>query len=54
MSKGKKEEVELFGGDDVTEGDTNFGLAINTQYADRYNNWRGKEEMQKRKLITTL
>ena len=50
MSKGKKQEVDLFGAEDGVD-DNNFGIAINTQYADRYNNWRGKEEMQKCKFI---
>jgi hypothetical protein len=27
------------------------GIAINQKYADRYDTWRSKEELQKRKII---
>ena len=29
----------------------NSELTINKNYAQRYDNWRGKEELQKRKLL---
>ena len=48
-SRAKKEaKVSLFD-EDENDKETFGGtqLAVNKNYADRYNNWRGKEEMQK-------
>ena len=51
----KKESMSLFD-EDVEENEDNCvantgQLAVNKNYADRYNNWRGKEEMQKCTLM---
>lgn len=47
MSKSKKQDITLFGDDEDNDAFSN-GLGINKNYAERYDNWRGKEEMQKR------
>ena len=49
----KKKDIALFD-DDNDEQSTNFSgdFGINKNYAERYNNWRGKEEMQKCKQIS--
>lgn len=46
MAKAKS-KVLLGGSDSEDEG----ALKINENYAERYNKWRGKEELQKCKLI---
>ena len=57
MKESTKKEKVLFADDDDEETnefglnskqtDSSNGLAINKKYAERYDNWRGKEEMQK-------
>ena len=46
MSKSKKKEIVLFGDEEDETADLSIGF--NKNYAERYENWRGKEEMQKR------
>lgn len=38
--------------DDATAAALTGQLAVNKNYAERYNNWRGKEEMQKCTLLS--
>ena len=39
--------------EEVKDNNNNLkGIAINQKYADRYDTWRSKEELQKRKIIT--
>ena len=57
MKESIKKEKILFADEDDEEtnefglnskrGDSTNALAINKKYAERYDNWRGKEEMQK-------
>lgn len=38
--------------EEVKDNNNNLkGIAINQKYADRYDTWRSKEELQKRKII---
>ncbi len=46
MSKSKKKDVVLFGDEEDDTAEVSIGF--NKSYAERYDNWRGKEEMQKR------
>ncbi len=46
MAKSKKKEIVLFGDEEDETADQSIGF--NKTYAERYDNWRGKEEMQKR------
>ncbi|UMM16571.1 hypothetical protein L5515_013527 [Caenorhabditis briggsae] len=43
----KKKKISLFGDDDPEEDQSNGGLGFNKGYAERYDNWRRLEEMQK-------
>jgi hypothetical protein len=43
-----KKQLDLNGSDEEDTSSTNQ-LNINKQYAERYENWRSKEEFQKRK-----
>jgi len=36
------------------DSDSEVKIEINKKYADHYNSWRQKEELQKRKFVTTL
>jgi len=46
----EEEEVD----DNNNKKNNQNGIAINQKYADRYDTWRNKEELQKRKLIKYL
>lgn len=45
-----KKTIDL-GSSEDEETNTKSVLTINKKYADRYDNWRNKEELQKRKLF---
>ena len=47
MSKKQKRESLALFDEEEEEADDRGQLAVNKNYADRYNDWRGKEEMQK-------